>query len=154
VTEDDLKAIFPGLQDDPQFRISSPLDPGYNCVAWAADDTTRVWEPMGSAAMTPAGTYWPPGVVALDTVEAYVAAFEAIGYESCETGDVEAGYEKVAIYASPSGEPLHAARQQEDGVWTSKIGGAEDIEHESPDRLVGLWYGEPSRYLRRLLGAA
>jgi len=43
VTDDEFKAIFPGLADDPAFRVSSPFDLGYNCIAFAAGDTTRVW---------------------------------------------------------------------------------------------------------------
>jgi hypothetical protein len=149
VTEDDLKGIFPGLHDDPVFGIRSDFDPGYNCVAFAAGDTTRVWEPMGSAAVTAAGTYWPPGVVALSTINAHIAALKAIGYEECETADFEEGHEKVAIFATADGTPVHAARQLGPNLWTSKIGAAEDIEHESPDRLAGTWYGEPAVYLRR-----
>ena len=151
MTEDDLKAMFSGLIDDPTFRISSDYCPGYNCIAFAAGDTTQVWEPMSSTAMTPAGTYWPPGVVAFSTINAHVAAFNAIGYEVCDSADFEEGYEKVAIYATTDGTPVHAARQIGAGLWTSKMGGAEDIEHESPERLSGTWYGEPVVFLRRAI---
>ena len=30
-----LLAIFPGLRTTP-FRVTSPADPAYNCMAWAA----------------------------------------------------------------------------------------------------------------------
>jgi hypothetical protein len=149
VTENDLKAIFPTLEGDPSFRISSDACTSYNCVAFAAGDTQRVWEPMGSTALTPAGTYWPPGVVALSTVSAHVAAFESIGYELCDSLAFEDGYEKIAIFTQVNGTPVHAARQLGPNLWTSKIGAAEDIEHESPDRLAGTWYGQPAVFLRR-----
>ena len=149
VTEDDFKEMFPALEDDPAFRISSDFCPGYNCVAFAAGDTTQVWEPMGSAALTPAGTYWPPGVIALSTVGAHIAAFATLGYEPCDSPDYEDGYRKVAIYTTPDGTPVHAARQVAPGVWTSKIGGAEDIEHDAPDRLAGTIYGTPTVWLKR-----
>jgi hypothetical protein len=149
VTEDDIKTIFPALADDPAFRVSSDAEPGYNCIAFAAGDTDQVWEPMGSAAVTPAGTYWPPGVVAFSTVNAHVAAFQSIGYEICATDEFEDGWEKVVIYALADGTPVHAARQVGPATWTSKLGGAEDIEHDSPERLNGSWYGEPAVVLRR-----
>ena len=104
---------------------------------------------MGSAAVTTAGTYWPPGVVAFSTTNAHTAAFVAIGYEICDSADLEDGYEKVAIYANSEGAPSHAARQLASGSWTSKMGGAEDIEHSSPERLSGDWYGDPVVFLRR-----
>jgi len=66
---------------------------------------------MSSTAVTPAGTYWPPGVVALSTVTAHIAAFESLGYEVCDPLAFEDGYEKIAIYVLEDGTPVHASRQ-------------------------------------------
>lgn len=83
-------------------------------------------------------------------LSAFVAAFGTLGYEPCSDGDLEDGFEKIAIYRSPSGIQ-HAARQLGTGRWTSKLGGLEDIEHGSPAELEGVEYGRVVQYLRRTL---
>jgi hypothetical protein len=60
---------------------------------------------------------------------------------------VGTGYLKVALYES-NGFYTHAARQLPDGRWTSKLGKAEDIEHDDPHAVAGGIYGEVARYLR------
>jgi hypothetical protein len=86
-------------------------------------------------------------------VAAFVAAFGTLGYEPCADGTLEDGFEKIAIYRSPSGIQ-HAARQLSTGRWTSKLGGLEDIEHGSPAELEGAEYGQVVQYLRRNLSSA
>ena len=89
-------------------------------------------------------------------VAAFVAAFSTLGYEPCTDGTLEDGFEKIAIYRSPSGIQ-HAARQLGTGKWTSKLGSLgslEDIEHVSPAELEGAEYGQVVRYLRRALPSA
>lgn len=80
-------------------------------------------------------------------------AFGTLGYEECEDGSFEAGYEKVALYAreKPDGSlwPTHAARQLPNQRWTSKLGKLEDIIHDKPEVLSGPLYGEPVNYMRR-----
>jgi hypothetical protein len=43
----------------------------------------------------------------------------------------------------------HAARQLSGGKWTSKLGKAEDIEHDTPDVVSGGLYGEVVAIMRR-----
>lgn len=62
-----------------------------------------------------------------------------MGYELCGNGTFMPNFEKIAIYVDNNGKPQHAARQLQNGLWTSKIGVDVDIEHE----LHGL---ENSRY--------
>ena len=62
----------------------------------------------------------------------------------CEDGNLEPGYEKVAIYAM-DGEPTHAARQLQNGWWTSKLGKYEDIDHDSLEELQGYGFGDYGR---------
>jgi hypothetical protein len=88
-----------------------------------------------------------------DDLSAFVAAFGALGYEPCADGALEDGFEKIALYRSPSGIQ-HAARQLNTGRWTSKLGGLEDIEHDSPAELEGAEYGRVAQYLRRNLSSA
>jgi hypothetical protein len=40
----DLEALFPGLRGT-DYRISSPQDRKYNCIAWAVGDTRSWWWP-------------------------------------------------------------------------------------------------------------
>lgn len=137
----DLRRLFPGLQSSAYQRTSPPTS-DYNCIAWAAGDYRQWWEPDPYNLM-----YWPEGVPRQASMSAYVAAFAAVGYERCQDGNFEAGIEKVAIY-STKGVPLHAARQLESGLWTSKLGELDDISH-SLEALEGQRYGKPTQFLRR-----
>jgi hypothetical protein len=137
---------FPGLSDGQGYRVTSPADPRYNCIAWAAGDTGRWWwpDPYG-------GTYWPTGAPQEATVASFVSAFASIGYESCESSEVEQGYEKVALYADASGTPTHAARQLPSGLWTSKLGGYVDLEHTALAGVENDEYGLVIALMRRPL---
>jgi hypothetical protein len=53
---DDLEESFPGLRT-AEYRVTSPPDANYNCVAWAAGDSQRWWDP----ALEP-GYFWPPRI--------------------------------------------------------------------------------------------
>ncbi len=77
--------------------------------------------------------YWPPEVAKECTIAAFVAVFEVRGFTLCEIRnlDLETDFEKVAIFCNVDGEPTHAARQLPSGMWTSKLGDWEDIEHQS-----------------------
>jgi len=46
-------------------------------------------------------------------------------------------FEKIAIYAA-GGVPTHAAKQTSDGRWKSKLGGWEDIEHNTPKAVESM----------------
>jgi hypothetical protein len=43
----------------------------------------------------------------------------------------------------------HAARQLPTGRWTSKLGKAVDIEHDTPEGVTGPVYGAVVKFLRR-----
>jgi hypothetical protein len=103
--------------------MTSQNDPKYNCIAWAAGDPRRWWEPDEDE-----DCYWPPDARREYSLDAYVRAFESIGFTRCDSSDWEPGFEKVAIFANETG-PTHASRQLSDGKWSSKLGPCEDIEH-------------------------
>jgi hypothetical protein len=71
------------------------------------------------------------------------------GYTKCDTGEQEIGYEKVAIYEHPVFDVQHAARQLQNGRWTSKIGEWEDISHRTPQCMECDDYGEVVQYMKR-----
>ena len=74
--------------------------------------------------------------------------FESLGFEPCPDGDLEEGFEKIAIY-SKSGEYQHVARQLSDGNWTSKLGIREDIEHQTLFALEGADCEEVTCFLKK-----
>lgn len=117
-----LEDLFPNLKQS-DYNITSPYDPTYNCIAWAAEDTGSWWEPDPMDVC-----YWPPGIPRKYSVEAYRAAYESIGYKEISEEDLESAYQKVAIF-SMAGIPTHASRQLQSGYWTSKLGRNVDIEH-------------------------
>src|SRR5262245_18798205 len=121
----DIRKAFPklGLTD---FKITSNRDPLYNCIAHAADENDRLWDPLA-----PPPYYWPPGVPRTPTLASYIAAYAKKGYEPSATFEAEEGYEKVVLYTNQHGVPTHAAKQLPNGRWTSKLGEEEDIEHKT-----------------------
>lgn len=137
---------FPGLTET-NCELTSPATRRYNCIAWAAGEDRRWWWPdvWGIG-------YWP--VQTRDqSLAGFVAAYQALGYEICMNESLEAGVEKIAIYAieQPDGLkiPTHASRQLPDGSWTSKLGPLEDISHATVDALNGPAYGKPAVFMCR-----
>ncbi len=142
----DLSRIFPHLESGP-YEITSAGDVRYNCVAWAAGRTEvrRRWWPA------PSPFYYWPVEPREETVAGFIKAFGQLGYAVCDTGDLEAGSEKLAIYADDADTPTHMARQLASGQWTSKLGELEDIQHMTLDQLSGSDYGRVVQFLKRKL---
>jgi hypothetical protein len=136
---------FPNLLSE-FYAEASDATPLYNCIAFAASDTRRLWWPY------PAKAYWPAGVQRELTIDAFKAAFATLGFEECDNGDLEQGFEKIALYAS-GGKPRHAAKQLPSGRWASKLGRAQDIEHETVNGVSGDRYGSVAVYLKRRVEA-
>lgn len=134
-----LETIFPALKSG-EYRITSPANPGYNCIAWAAGDNSVWWQPS-------LGYYWPKSQPRDTSIAALINAFKLLGFEECRDGALESGYEKLAIY-SKEGEYQHAARQLGSSRWTSKLGKDVDIEH-TLEGLEGEEYGMVTSFLRR-----
>jgi hypothetical protein len=133
---------FPRLTPE-NHREASPESPDYNCVAWAAEDTQRWWQPR---------VYWPVDVSREEFgVGTLTEAFVALGYQSCGMdGSLESGFQKVALYGSAL-MYTHAARQLPSGKWTSKLGRGVDIEHDTPDAVAGGIYGEVFAIMKRVV---
>ena len=138
----DMRRAFPNLT--PQnHALASPASEDYNCIAFAAGDQDHWWWPDLSGL-----SHWPPTAEREETIAAFQQAFASIGYEVCANPDLEAGFEKIALYGI-GGVPTHAARQLPDGRWASKLGELEDIEHESLNVLAGPLYGAVAAVFRR-----
>ena len=132
---------FPNLQEGNFSRESCCTDK-YNCVAWAAGDTTKQWVPY---------LYWPIDTSIMsgrDYVTSLILVFQGLGYSTCADSLLEVGYEKVAIYGHGI-EWFHAARQLENGKGSSKMGNYEDIEHDTLGCLVSEIYGQVLCLMKR-----
>ena len=139
--EQHFLASYPNLAGS-SFRITSAATHRYNCIAWAVGDVTRWWSSDDFEAY-----YWPERARRDDSVESWAAALSSVGFEECSSSDLEKGFEKVAIYAK-DGRAEHVARQLATGLWTSKMGPNEDIEHELRG-IAGSHYGEVILLMKR-----
>ncbi len=152
---DQLHQELPTLRTK-RWRIKSPLDTEYQCIAWAACRTDRVWWPWDHPRF-----YWPPGfrkhpVNSPVPVSDFVEVFEKLfGYQKCASASFELGYQRVAIYENMRGA-THMARQHFWGRgWLSKLGEEEDIFHLEVEAVEGDvaatagQYGVAVQYMKR-----
>lgn len=139
----ELEQYFPGLIEG-SYKLTSPKDGAYNCVAWAVGDTSHFWYDVRIK-----GYYWPPGVGSADTLEGWKRLFAVHGYSECTSSEVEQELEKIAIYVDTEGYPSHVARQTEIGEWTSKLGKGYDIRHKTLEALEGDEYGKVAVIMQR-----
>lgn len=117
-----VETLFPGLAHAP-YEVTSPFDPSYNCIAWAAGDNSRWWEP------DPMGIYyWPDGVPRTYELSSYQAAFASIGFVSTSSETFSDRAIRVALFAKGN-TAKHASRQLGPERWTSKLGQDVDISH-------------------------
>ncbi|WP_319504708.1 hypothetical protein [Bacteroides graminisolvens] len=155
-TEESIKSHiitgFPGLADDENFKLTSPVDSNYNCIAWAYNYKDRwMWPHDKSTSDLDGVCYWPDGILKEPDVQAFKEAFQLKGYEVCDNPDFEPKYQKIALYVVPgTTECTHASRQLRNGFWTSKLGQAFDIQHGTPYTIEGTGYGEVHCIMRRL----
>lgn len=140
---DALYAQFPRLTPY-NHRITSP-PAKYNCVAWLERDLNKWWEP---------GFFWPEGIdepYGDEDLDAYVELFRSLGFELCDSADLEDGYLKIAVYTE--GDRFHhVAKQLPSGAWSSKAGPLHDLRHDDLDVMegVGLYRNaEATLFMRR-----
>lgn len=98
------------------------------------------------------GYYWPFGAQRGRDLNALISCFEAIGYILCDNDELEDGFEKVALFADQWGVWTHAAKQLDNGHWSSKLGDCEDIMHEKPYHLNSKLYGQVACCMKRVIG--
>ena len=144
MTPDEIEQAFPKLRSSG-YDITSPADPRYNCIAWAAERNDRWWWPNHPF---DSGYYWPMAVPNDERLETFVTAFEMLGYEPCPDAPLETDFEHVAIFVKDD-RVSHAARQLPDGTWTSKLGPQEDISHELDALHDNNEYGKVAQIMRR-----
>lgn len=138
-----MNTLFPSLNVFG-YEIISPSTVEYNCIAWAAGEDKRWWWPDSFYQY-----FWPEGIPREETVDAFVRAFESIGFSVCQDETYEDGFEKIVVYTKLDGKPTHAARQIDSDKWTSKLGRLEDIKHDL-NSISGPLYGTPAIFMKRL----
>ena len=143
----ELEKCWPNLELNNHHKTSDKSDK-YNCFAWAIDKNDDKWAPYS-------GYAWFPGFPKFDItddpendLDNYKAGFESIGYKECSDGEPEKGFEKIALYTIGK-SVKHAAKQLENGHWTSKLGKHDDIEHNTVNVLEGLCYGKVTIFMKR-----
>ena len=143
-----LESLFPNLRYDRGFKITSECTRDYNCIAWAVGNANCwYWPPLGNDEPEP-DEYWPNGVPDQTDLETFIKALQTDGYDTCPDSSPEPGYTKIALYTI-DGEVTHAARQLDNGMWTSKLGPLNDIQHGSPEAIEGNFYGKIAVYMKR-----
>jgi hypothetical protein len=118
-----IKGYFPNLTEQ-NFAVTSPQTTEYNCIAWAAGDMTAWWWPDLHYQY-----FWPEEVPRNESLSAFKYLFESLGYQECNNYDYEEGFDKIAIYRDMNYKTTHASKLLSPGVWSSKLGKCEDIEH-------------------------
>ncbi len=144
----DRNAAFPYLGSH---RVTSDSSTEYNCIAWVLHDTKQYWTPEYRSRRI-RGYYWPPGISDDWSIESLIEVFSLHQYQECDDSRLEPDSEKIVIYADANGVPEHVARQLPTGVWTSKLGDEEDIEHATPQSLEGGEYGSIVKIMKRRRG--
>jgi hypothetical protein len=81
-----------------------------------------------------------------NSIDAFDELFFAGGASITFSDAYEVGFTKIAVFAKGL-TPTHAARQLNNGMWTSKLGSAIDVSHNIFD-LEGPEYGAVIRFYK------
>lgn len=132
------------------FIVTSAATRRYNCAAWAVHiDDLWIQPPRSPQTYTESVYHWPEELVLVKAnLEGYKALYAHYGFEECDNGDLEPGYEKIALFYKKSCG-IHVARQLSDGKWTAKMGPGVDVSHDIRACVAGM-YDHVEQYMRRL----
>ena len=137
----EMEGLLPNLAGSG-YEITNEASEEYNCIAWALGATTPWWGYQNP------GDYWPPTLPRNQEIGTLMRLFASQRFSLCEDDTPEPGYDKIALYAFV-GQFTHAARQLNDGRWTSKLGIREVITHPSLANLEDGIYGSVHCIMRR-----
>ena len=135
-----LITAFPKLSSE-DFEIVELPSEQYNCIAYAAGDTSKWWDHNKNH-------YWPTHTTRSNSIESLKEVFVGLGFDQCHDRSAEDGYQKVALYEKQS-VWKHTAIQTPSGRWRSKMGKGPVIEHRTPESLSGRMYGNVTTIMRR-----
>lgn len=124
------KRYFPKLILGENFQLTSCKTDDYNCIAWSLgidDEWKQVYE----------------NNLGVRDCNKYIELFKESGFIVIENSNFEEGILKIAIfYEASTNHFKHVARQINNNSWTSKLGEWEDIQHNTPEDLLGDSYGD------------
>lgn len=143
--------LLPGLAADEHFKLTSPSTSDYNCMSWANKWKNRWMWPNIDGHIPEPDEFWPDEVPHDEKPSTFIKAFRVLGFIDADDANLEQGYEKIALYKGAQGLVTHAARQLDNGMWTSKLSWWEDIQHGTPHSLEGELYGKVFCYMKRKL---
>lgn len=141
--KDAIEQLFPRLCGT-SWTIKSRKTKRYNCFAWAAREKHRRWD-------FAKGAYWPSGAKRLSGIAYLVGAYLAEGFSVCNKSDCQT-YDSTAdsiVVYEMNRIGMHAARLLANGMWSSKLGDLEDVQHKKPEDISGTTYGNPIVYMKR-----
>jgi hypothetical protein len=146
-----VQKCFPGLVEGVSFEFTSKVDYNYNCLSWALSID---YVPLENYK----GAFWTWKDIPDNTADGWVKVCEIHGFTLIENADTAfvPGYEKIAIFEQSNEEGdedgdgrLHAARQDRNGKWKSKLGDmGPDIDHNELAPLESV-YGKVVRVLQK-----
>lgn len=139
----ELIGYFPGLRRDGKFKILSPKNVVYNCIAWAMGYTDR-WVDIFT---NQAGHWWPPGAKQTLEPASLIDAFIKEGFSLSDSEKYEEDYDKVVLYWH-NDEWAHASKVLPDDTQYSKFGSLWDAIH-SPNIFIGSAYGTAYAFMKR-----
>lgn len=94
-------------------QVTSPATNAYNCIAWAAGNDKRWWDPDSLY-------YWPKGVPREVSLDAVLQVYERLGFAICVGGELETGLDKIAIFVKEI--PLTKYRRTRRDNWSPENG--------------------------------
>ena len=145
LNQEEIALSWPELILDTNFHFTSLRRKGHNCVAYALKEHGKDLDMWIFAEL------YGIDKANLDiSVNGYAEIFtKYYGYEKCEEGNIEEGFDKIVLFEDHEGDFVHVALQLENGNWTSKMGTYEDIEHYSVDAISKKDYGTPRLYMKK-----
>ena len=136
-----IRSLWPSLNSS-NYEITSEPTTNYNCVAWAQGINYRTVDLSLDENEEP---LLYPDLTCLTYIEYY----EKEGFELCDSPEWEENYEKIAIYERHGETFEHVSRQLKEGVWTSKLGDWEDVEHTLEALQSEDYYGFPTWFMKK-----
>jgi len=118
-----IQNSFSDLREGENFHFTSPPDPNYNCLSWALSCDTQMFDNQP-------GCSWSWKDIPSDTADGWAMFCQRHGFNAVGDKNTEfvSGVEKIAIMEKDAF--LHATRQDQNGMWKSKMGDlGPDIDH-------------------------
>lgn len=134
-----------------QYQIRSPRDDHYNCFGFAVNDLHHWWEPLDYKSAR--YTWCTVPTKEEPTIRNYIRCLNRLGFKRVFFPYISKPnpkeYRIVALYSKDKKFFEHISYQDKDGVWKSKCGGWEDIEHQE-STTINEDYGIPIAIFKRL----